>query len=55
MGVVKIDDELHLIIEQNLKKLNFRVTYQTAKGFVDNAIRDLLIKEGLFKEERKRK
>lgn len=53
MGTIKIDNELHLIIEQNLKKLDFRVTYQTAKGVVDNAVRDLLRKRGLLKKEKK--
>lgn len=54
MGAVKLDDDLHEIIKDNLSILKFRVEYKDAKGFVDKAAYKLLVREGLIKEKAKK-
>lgn len=53
MGVVRLEEQMHELIKNNLKNLKFRVDYKDVKGFVDKAVYNLLFNEKIIKEVKK--
>jgi hypothetical protein len=52
MGVVKLDDDLHQVIKDNLNKLDFKIEYRDAKGVVDKAVYKFLLEINAIKKRK---